>query len=235
MQQAENNKIEKQVPPYLAYSRFQNFIVGLRQIGLPHRVDRSLMPRFSGAEQSAILTALRFLHLITLEGKPEKRLDELVAAEGDNWKAVMREAITSSYTFLFDTPDFDVHRGTREQLEEQFREAGISGDTIRKSISFFLEAAKDTGIEVSVYFGAPRPRTQKTQAMRRAKQTIRTSDAVERTDVGDNGEPTISPLRALYQILDPEQMNEEEAQAVWTLIRYLKRQDSPQVERRTPE
>jgi hypothetical protein len=45
---------------------------------------------------------------------------------------------------------------TQGQLEEAFKDAGISGSTIRKAINFYLQAAEFAEIPVSRHFKTPR-------------------------------------------------------------------------------
>lgn len=55
--------------------------------------------------------------------------------------------------------------GTQQQLEEAFRDYGVSGSTVRKAISFFLKAAEYAELQTSPHFRVPpaplRPKKQK--------------------------------------------------------------------------
>jgi hypothetical protein len=134
------------VPPYVPYRSFRNFIDSLKQ-GIPGRIDRSVMASMSGAIQSQLTAALRYLGLIKATGQPTDTLPRLVNSEGPERAKVMREIVTSSYRFLFD--DFDVKSATPRMLEEQFGAMGASGGTLSKCTNFFLAAAKEAGIETS--------------------------------------------------------------------------------------
>jgi Family of unknown function (DUF5343) len=141
------------VPPYVPYRSFRNFTDSLKQ-GIPGRIDRSVMSSMSGAIQSQLTAALRYLGLIKPTGQPTEMMARLVNSEGPERIKVMREIVTTSYRFLFD--DFDVKRATPRMLEEQFAAMGASGGTLSKCMNFFLAAAKEAGIETSPHLKSQR-------------------------------------------------------------------------------
>ena len=156
------------VPPYVPYKTFRNFIDSLRQ-GMPGRIDRSLMGTLAGGTQAQLLSALRYLGLITEHGTPTERLTRLVHSEGSERQAALRDALTSAYPSLFDSEDhFKLETATAHQFEEQFKRLNIRGDTVRKAQAFFIAAAKDADVPLSRYVSgrgpgrpaskAPRPR-----------------------------------------------------------------------------
>ena len=107
------------------------------------------MTSFSGSVQFQVITALKYLHLTEGDNnKPTILLEKLVHAKGEEKDKIFKEIIINSYPFLF-KEGFDLKRTTSKQLQECFEEAGTSGGTTRKSINFFLAAAKSAGIELS--------------------------------------------------------------------------------------
>jgi len=143
-------KQSEQIPPYISYRTFSNFLTDLRSRGVPSRIDRSVMSHKSGTVQSQLLLALHYLGLVKASGHPTERLFRLVEAEGAERKAVVREMIQSSYEFAFDR-SFGLETATSNQAQEVFEKTGASGETVRRCIAFFLAAAKDGGIPVSPY------------------------------------------------------------------------------------
>ena len=143
-------KKSDQIPPYISYRTFSNFLTDLRSRGIPSRVDRSVMSHKSGTVQSQLLLALHYLGLVKPSGHPTPRLSKLVEAEGAERKEVVREMIRSSYDFAFDR-SFGLGTATSNQAQEVFEKTGASGETVRRCIAFFLAAAKDGGIPVSPY------------------------------------------------------------------------------------
>jgi hypothetical protein len=69
----------------------------------------------------------------------------------------------SGYTFLF-KEGFDLQRTTLSELQEYFAQAGVTGDTLRKSMAFFMKASKDAGLTLSPHIkktpGRPRGTTK---------------------------------------------------------------------------
>lgn len=154
----ENKEAKQKVtPPYMAYKSFRNFIDGLR-VAMPGRIDRSVMNSLAGSVQTQILQTLSYFKLIDGEGIPSERLTNLVNSEGAHRQKLMKELLVIHYPFIF-KDGFDIHRGTSRQLEECFSEIGISGDTVRKCVAFFLSASKEAGFQISPYIKMPRNRT----------------------------------------------------------------------------
>jgi len=134
------------VPPYLSFKTFNTFIQGLK-VGIPTRIDRSVLSSMSGAVQGHLMSALRYLGLVSQHAVTTERLAALVNSEGPERERVFSSILKERYPFLFS--EFDLQRATTGQLEEAFRKVGASGETIRKCVAFFLAAAKAAGIAVS--------------------------------------------------------------------------------------
>jgi hypothetical protein len=161
---SEERRQSPLVPPYLSYKTFYGFIERLKK-EVPNRIDRSVMPSLSGSIQSQLFAALRYLGLITPSKTTTKALALLVNADAAEYQKALREVLVSSYSFLFDGRD--VKRMTPEEMRKRFMAAGASGDTIRKSIAFFLAAARHAQIPLSPFMTSVRtkskPRTPETR------------------------------------------------------------------------
>ncbi len=144
---SEKKENKTLAPPYIAFKTFTGFIEKIR-VGVPSRIDRSLMHTYSGAVQSQLITTLKFLKLTSDAGIPTATLKKYVEADGEEKKKALREIIESAYPFLF-SDGINLTAITSNQLEEHFEEAGAGGGTTRKSIAFFIAAAKDAGIGLS--------------------------------------------------------------------------------------
>jgi len=55
----ENGK--KISPAYVGMSFFMKFINGLRETSIPPQIDRTVMPKASGSQISAVVNSLKFL------------------------------------------------------------------------------------------------------------------------------------------------------------------------------
>lgn len=148
-------KPEKTVlPPYISYKTLTNFINGLRETGIPHQIDKSVLRTMSGAVQSATIASLKFLGLINSSAIPTKHLKQLVETDGDNYIAALKDVLVESYSFLLKN-GINIEQATGTQVENKFKEQGVSGSTITKCVAFFLAAAKDAGIKVSSHVRPP--------------------------------------------------------------------------------
>lgn len=96
--------------------------------------------------------SLKFLKLVKEDGTPEPALRNLVDASGvdkkEAYKQVLTGVLKSAYPALFEA-EFDLPNVGPAQFKEKFEELGVSGETVRKSEKFFLDAAEDAGLRVS--------------------------------------------------------------------------------------
>ncbi len=170
---AEPNSEKKLLPPYLSYKTFRNFLDSLK-ITMPSRIDKSVMPNFSGANQSWLIGTLKYLKLITEDGLPIPELGKLARAEGDERKKILKDIIIAAYPFLFTKP-FSLQSATPRQIEEEFNKTAATGETVKKCIAFFLAAAKDANIELSTFLKQMRY-TKTTRVPRRNHITSATTE-----------------------------------------------------------
>jgi len=146
--QAEH-KEQTAKPPYVSYKTFRGFLETLSVKGIPSRIDSSVLPTMSGVNQKQVISALKFLGLIDENNNTNEELKLLVESEGEEKEKIIKRIIYSSYPFLFDG-DF-ISTATTQGVEEKFRETGISGETISRSILFFMHFAKEANIRISEY------------------------------------------------------------------------------------
>jgi hypothetical protein len=219
----------ERIPPYTSYKTFRTLIDDLRTHGVPSHIDRDVLKRFSGSVGTQLVTALRFLKLINDANEPLASLDSLVDAKEDaQWKAALLNTLKAAYGDLM---AMDLKRATPMALSKEFKERYTNkDDVVKKCVRFFVHAVKDAGVELSPrIINATRER-RKATAPRTKK---RTENGNGETNDGDNskkdrgnkshipsGEKT--NYQMLIDILSPE-MEQAEQDAVWTLIRYLKK------------
>lgn len=137
----------KRVPPYLPFRTFNNFLAELAKDALPQRIDRPLLAQMSHSLQSQMLSACRYLGLITDEGKPTDDLRRLLQASGDSHKEIWEKIVRRSYDSLF---QLGLENATTQELVVVFWKEGLrSQDTNRKALNFFCLAARAAGISIS--------------------------------------------------------------------------------------
>src|SRR5438552_16595082 len=97
----EQSKTEKKlVPPYIAYKTFRNFTDGLK-VTTPNRIDKSVMPSLSGANQSGLMIALKYLKLILDDGSTTSELTKLAKSQDSERKKILKDVLSSAYPFMF--------------------------------------------------------------------------------------------------------------------------------------
>lgn len=193
----ESTENGSMTPPYVAFKTLKNF---LRMIAsaMPNRIDKHVMPTFSGANQAMVIQALRYLQLIDAAGKPTEKLYKLVDALDDpeKYSVALFDVLDDAYPF---TLDHTV--ATDGEVNEAFS-ALASGDTVRKCKSFYLAALKDGGATLSPYIKEPGKRGPsggtKRAKMRRTKQPAgqgRTDNAPPPPPPGQHA-PNVHPALA---------------------------------------
>ena len=214
-------------PPYTSYRTFKTFIEDLHEHGVPSRIDRSVLTRFSGVVGTQLMHALRFLGLIEDDGRPTERLKGLVKAHGTgNWSERFLELLRHEYAPMF---AIDLETATPSHFSEAFRKAFPAADAVvQKCVTFFLYAANDAGVKISgrVLKGRkPRSLTprRKPAKLASAHPPIREFDAAPSPPQAplpplESGKPS----EMLLTRLDLNEMDDEQQAAVWTLLKYFK-------------
>lgn len=135
-------------PPYMSFKSLQNLLDQMAQDGIPDRIDRSYLTGKSGSVQAQLIGGLRVLGLIDEDDVPQPRLKEM-ASNPDRRQEIVSDLLSEFYA---EPLVLSSRNATRAQLEEWIRESGITGQTIDKSISFFLQAAEYASISTSPNF-----------------------------------------------------------------------------------
>lgn len=196
---------DSSVPPYVSYKTLKTL---LRTIApaMPSRIDKHVMPTFSGGTQAQVLQALGYLRLVDETGVPTESLYKLVKVldKPEEFQEQMLGLIDDTYTFI---RDFDHTMGTDGQLNEAFAKVA-SGDTARKCKSFYLAAMKDAGAIFSPYIKEPGKRGPSPGSKRsrpnKDKARGSTVRSEERQDYG--ARPAQPPLPATPSNVHPALM-----------------------------
>jgi Family of unknown function (DUF5343) len=212
-------------PPYTSYRTFKTFIEDLAEHGLPSRIDRSVLTRFSGVVGAQLMHALRFLGLIEDQGRPTQRLRELVNAHGaGRWREKLLELLREEYAPMF---AIELETATPSHFNGAFRKAFPAADAVvQKCVTFFLYAANDAGVQISgrVLKGrkprSPPPRRKPARPVFAGPQQIEAGPPEPRQAASPiEGK---KPSEVLLAQLDLDAMDDEQQAAVWTLLKYFK-------------
>lgn len=143
-------------PPYTSYRSFVSLIDELRGHDvLPGVIDRSYLSKRSGSEQSALISTMKWFGLISESGAPTDLLREYLKLSPEDSPQLFNKMVMDSYPDITDGI-FSLDSATTAMLADQFRQSyDLGGNTLGKSISFFLAAAKEAGIKVSPHAKAP--------------------------------------------------------------------------------
>ena len=153
----ESSESVVRVAPYVSFWTFQSGVQALRSHGLPEKIDRSVWLSKSGADQTALLSAFRFLDLIDAKDRAQPALEKLVEApEGTPAeKEVLGAAIRRSFADLF---ELNLETLTPVQLAEAIGEYGPTGSTRERAVRFFVKVAGYCGVKMSGRLTARKPR-----------------------------------------------------------------------------
>ena len=215
---------QARTPPYTSYRTFKTFIEDLRENGVPSRIDRSVLTRFSGVVGSQLTHALRFLGLIEGQGRPTERLRTLVNAYGaGRWPEALQELLRQEYAPIF---AIDLEAATPSHFNEAFRKAFPAADAVvQKCVTFFLYAANDAGVTISGRVMKGRKPRSLTPRRRRPAAAPTAQGGETGTPLPEAGPSRIAerkPSEMLLLHLEPKDMDEEQQAAVWTLLKYFK-------------
>jgi hypothetical protein len=137
----------KLVPPYLPYKTLLSSLENLGQ-GIPPKIDRSIWKNQPGTVQSQILSAYKFLGLMNDQISPTPTLKTLVEnrmTPGPTLKTIIED----KYSPIL---KHDMATMTTTMLAAEFESAfSVEGDTKKKAIRFFLQAAKANGMTLSKF------------------------------------------------------------------------------------
>lgn len=111
------------------------------------------------------MTALKVLQLVDTDGHPQPVLEELVFAEGERRRSLLKGLLEDYYSPVF---RLDLARATKNQFHEAFRSFGAREGVLTKCEAFFIRAASDAGIQLSQYILAGRHQGRRRQAAGKA-------------------------------------------------------------------
>ncbi|WP_374306663.1 DUF5343 domain-containing protein [Methylocella sp.] len=146
----EDDGTKRVAAPYIAYQTLRNFLAPLKEHVIPNRIGKDLMRTMSGATQTQLITALKFLGLIEDDGTPTDALKGLVAAyETDQYPSALETVLLGAYADLF---KLSLATSSPSEFSQAFQRAyPCEGETLRKGITFFLNAAREAQVQLSPF------------------------------------------------------------------------------------
>lgn len=150
--------------PYMSFKGFTNLLDKCAREGIPEVFDLSYFSSQSGSLTAQVRGALRSLDLIDETYTPTETFKQLVEADDEGRKAILKEIAEAKYPEALALG----MNATSGQLAKTFNDKGINGATVDKAIAFFTGLTEYVGIETSPLFKKRRP-TSSTTRKRKAK------------------------------------------------------------------
>ena len=149
----------KPAAPYLTWKTFLGSLEPFTQ-GIPPRIDRELW-RQSGLMQGLIMGSYRFFGLIDDSDRPTAILTNIVT-KPEQRAAIVRDLLKAGYPEIM---AHDLTTMTLPILQDLIEKHNVSGETRKKAITFFLQAAKYAGLPLSTFI-----KVRSTSGTRRRRQ-----------------------------------------------------------------
>jgi hypothetical protein len=239
------NEVKLQpAPVYVSLSSIVAVIAVLRAQGTPYPIDEVALQHVSLSMRRQVLSGLRFLRLIDARGRAQPALKALIKAyETSAWPTVLTGVLKAAYDPLF---RHDLCAMTPTVFQRVFRSLYPSTDAVtRKAVTFFISAARMAEIPLNqdLFEGrrvrraggrhqAPEPLDS--MGLKEAPEPrIEASDPGESDPVESPGKSMAAPdgrtaLAFLTDLLDEARMTGAEQDAVWILVKYVRRYRNPQ-------
>ena len=155
-------------PPYLPLKTLIGALDALRE-GVPKRIDRGIWRSQSGAVQGQIMIALRFFDLLDEADAPTlPLLEQLAQADEAGRKKFLKPLVERHFHQVI---AHDLTKMTPAMLTEEMEKFGVSGSTLRKAVTFFLQVAKYLELPLSPFLSdktRTSPKTRRKSATRPA-------------------------------------------------------------------
>lgn len=135
-------------PVYIPWATLISSLDSLHANGIPEtgKIDKTLWDTQSGAIQSQLLIAYRFLGFIDSNNKVLPALPPIVDAAPEKRKPLLKTLIESKYKTIITLGLESISSG---QLKEAFAGMNVSGSTQDRAVRFFVKACQELGIPIS--------------------------------------------------------------------------------------
>ncbi len=159
--------------PTIPFNWFKIAIAGLKQMEvMPARIDRSIWGnKYFRANTKELLCVFRFLGLVERGDEPTQVFGDLVVAfETAAWPIALARTILVAYAPIFES---NIARSSPAQLFDVFRrQYRVEGVDVRKSVTFFLQAAKESRVDVGPFLGTAGRRSRPAKSRQHESQIL---------------------------------------------------------------
>jgi hypothetical protein len=142
--------VARNLPPYLAFNRFKEFLDRLADDGVPTHINRQYYGEFlQGIDESYIMGALRFFDLLEGDDQATDDLRRLAMNQDGERTQLLATRLEVYYADVLALTG-DLALATREQLDRAFDGVFDAGETtLRKAATFFVNAAQYANMPLS--------------------------------------------------------------------------------------
>lgn len=175
------------IPPYVSWKTFFNLILRMEKEGVPARIDSTYLQKTAPVIQGYLKATMRQFGLIDDNGHPTPDLIELVENR-DKRPHLIGEIVRAHYGPQLALPQ----NATAQQLHETFKTQ--QGETKRKAVTFFLQAARYAEIPLSPQFRPPTrpPATRKPKQKESPSEGRQEHEEVDpQPQIGDSSSVTL--------------------------------------------
>ena len=196
--------------PYMSYKGFTGYLDKFHSSGLPSRFDTSYFNGASGSLISQTRATLAYFELTDIGRVPTPTMHALAAADEAERKKLLSELFHEKYADALALG----RNATMGQLGEVFKARGLSGATISKAITFYLQMAQDLGFELSPHY--------KVRAASASGTSKRRRGAASATKAA---EQIVPPASATPPVQQPVTLEAQKAAYVTMLMDLATKQD----------
>jgi len=131
--------------PYVSFTTFNSALDALAALGIPPKIDRSVLQQYSGANQGLLLQAFRYLGLINANDESTEAFHEYAQTDAENRMAVLGDLVKKHYPEQMKV----LANGTMQNLKDTFNNTAVEASVKAKCLTFYLQTAKAAGLPVS--------------------------------------------------------------------------------------
>lgn len=169
---------ERSTPPYVSFATFSNALASLAEHGVPTQIDRSVLGKFSGSTQAHVIHAFRSLGLTDKDNRSNDILRELASSDEERRKAILGDIIHSKFPEQVKV----LPNGTPQQLRSAFDYTKVEPSVKAKCIRFFLNAAREAGLDISPHIKSVRVPVPRKEAPTKRKKRVKKDKKDEKRD-----------------------------------------------------
>jgi hypothetical protein len=168
----KSTKEKRPAAPYISWKTFTSFLDSMKG-KLPGQIDASVLTKMSGSARSQLLSTLRFLDLIALDGTVKDKLKNLSEVyDTPHWKEGLAAFLTAAYSDVIG--NLDIVAATPAMLRDRFKNfGGIEGGTVDNAMRFYISGLKEAEVHFSSHLVV---RARSTGTRKRGARSIETED-----------------------------------------------------------